>query len=125
MGLDSYIDVPEIIEFDDDGRVTNFISKKEIAYWRKCWFLHKYLANEYLEIDPTEIEFNCVYIELTDSLLTGLHKAMCDEAYQQSLSFDEIEYYDVVDTDDIDELKKAIKFKTENPETKIYYHGWY
>ncbi|UZA02940.1 hypothetical protein [Moraxella bovis] len=125
MGLDCYVDVPEIIKFDDDGRVIEFKSKQEIGYWRKCWFIQKYLATEYLEIDPTEAEFNCVYIELTDDLLTRLHKAMCDEAYEQSLSFNEIEYYDAVNTDDIDELKKVIKFKTENPETKIYYHGWY
>lgn len=121
MGLDCYmIAVPKDTEPKDNEEVT------QIAYWRKNWFIHEYLANIYHEqIDPTDTEFNCCYMPLDLDLLHSLHHEMCEEAYSQMQSFDDIPYYDAVTTDDIDELKKAISYVKDNPNQSFYYYGWY
>lgn len=124
MGLDSYMFTADVEK--ENSIIVVKEEKAEIAYWRKCWFLHQYLANIYLEtIDNTDTEFNCTVMKVDLDILKDLHQAMSKEAYQQHLSLDEPHYSDIVDTNDINELKTAIKYLQNNPTETLYYTGWY
>lgn len=125
MGLDSYMFTAEV-EKDADGIIFSYSEKSEIGYWRKCWFIQEFLANEYHDtINPTDTDFNGTVMELNLDTLERLHFEMCKEANEQHSSFEEIEYYDIVDTNDINGLKKVIKFLKENPLETVYYMGSY
>ena len=108
MGLDSYI------QYDDED------GQHEIGYWRKCHFIH-----EFFPLRQDDLDFNCVNFYLDKTILLELFNEMCEEADRQNRSLEEVDGYDVVDTYDIDELKKVIKFLDTNPDKQLYYYGWY
>ena len=86
------------IKYDDEN------GQHEIGYWRKCHFIHEFFA-----LRQDDLDFNCVNFYLDKSILLELFNEMCEE----------------VDTYDIDELKKVIKFLDVNPDKQLYYYGWY
>lgn len=124
MGLDSYMFTADVQK--ENNIIVSKNEKEQLAYWRKCWFLHEHLTKIYQDtIDSEDIGFNCTTMELNLPMLMGLHQAMCDEAHSQNLSFEEVKHYDRVTSYEIDELKKVIKFIQENPTETVYYMGWY
>lgn len=126
MGLDCYVKTAENVTLDSSGKVLGLDVVDEIGYWRKCWVLHEFFANYYQEnVDEGELGFNCVYMLLNLDILLKAHKNLCDVANEQHLSFDKVPDYDVVDTNDINTLKKCISYLKENPNQSLVYYGWY
>ena len=121
MGLDSYVfadykatkDIKGIIELSDDST--------GIAYWRKTWFIHSYMAEYYQQnYDENEYDFNCIPTQVNQEMLEVLLKVMTQEYLLDSLSgYSDIEEYD------IEELQKVISYSKSNPDTPLYFYSWY
>ena len=124
MGLDAYVVVIDEAHVDEQGNVLKFSEREDIAYWRKNWWLQKYMHQEYIEtVNSYDTEFNCKALQLSEDLLMNCLNQMSEELYRQSMSFDTPE--DILETSDIDELKKAIRYLRDNPKNTLYYYGWY
>lgn len=124
MGLDAYIIVMDKVHVDEQGNILQFLEREEIAYWRKNWWLHNYMHQEYTEtVNSYDTEFNCKALQLSEKLLLDCLKQMSKELYRQSMSFDTPEY--ILSTSDVAGLKIAIRYLRDNPKETLYYYGWY
>lgn len=121
MGLDSYVFADDnaikgskgIIELSDDST--------GIACWRKCWFIHSYMADYYQQhYDENEYDFNCIPLQVNQEMLEVLLKEMTEEHLLDSLTgHSDISVYD------IEELQKVISYSKSNPNTSLYFYSWY
>ena len=132
MGLDSYIVSISTATKDSEGNIQlsgehdpfNIALSGEhhpIAYWRKCWFIHRYMAKYYQQhYDENEYDFNCVPMQLNQEMLEVLLKEMTQEHLLDSLSG----HSNILDYE-IEELQKVISYIKSNPDTPLYFYSWY
>ena len=121
MGLESYV-------FADDKAININKSITElsgdcnrIGIWRKCWFIHSYMADYYQQhYDENEYDFNCIPMQLNQEMLEVLFKEMTEEHLLDSLTG-----YSIISDYDIEELQKVISYSKSNPDTPLYFYSWY
>lgn len=121
MGLDSYVFADDKATKDSKGIIELSDDSNGIGYWRKCWYIHSYMAEYYQQhYDENEYDFNCIPIQLNQEMLEVLLKVMSQEHLLDSLSgYSDIEEYD------IEELQKVISYSKSNPDTPLYFYSWY
>ena len=121
MGLESYVFADDkaikgnkgIIELSDDCN--------GIGIWRKCWFIHSYMADYYQHhYDENEYDFNRIPMQLNQEMLEVLFKEMTEEHLLDSLTG-----YSIISDYDIEELQKVISYSKSNPYTPLYFYSWY
>lgn len=112
MGLDSYVFEENTKNADEHG--------KEIAYWRKTWFLHELVAS--MQDDP---EFNCVRFYLDKEIVQDIYTELCKESDRQNRSLEKFHFTESITTEDINEFKKVIIYLIKNPNAKLYFYSWY
>ena len=121
MGLDSYVYADDKAIKYSEGIIELSDERRGIAYWRKCWFIHSYMAEYYQQnYDKNEYDFNCIPMQVNQEMLEVLLKVMSQEHLLDSLSgYSDIEEYD------IEELQKVISYSKSNPDTPLYFYSWY
>ena len=121
MGLDSYIVSDSTATKDSEGKIQLSGEHDPIAYWRKCWFIHRYMVEYSQEhYDENEYDFNCVPIQLNQEMLEVLLKEMSKTHLLDSLSGNS----NIFDYE-IEELQKVISYIKSNPDTPLYFYSWY
>lgn len=121
MGLDSYVFADDKATKDSKGIIELSDDSTGIAYWRKSWFIHSYMAEYYQQhYDENEYDFNCIPTQLNQEMLEVLFKEMSQEHLLDSLTgCSDISDYD------IEELQKVISYSKSNPDTPLYFYSWY
>lgn len=121
MGLGSYICADDKAIKDNKGIIELSGDCNRIGYWRKCWFIHSYLAEYYQQhYDENEYDFNCIPMQLNQEMLEVLLKEMSQEHLLDSLTG-----YSIVSVYDIEELQKVISYIKSNPDTPLYFYSRY
>lgn len=121
MGLDSYVLADDKATKDSEGIIELSDDCNGIGYWRKCWFIHSYMAEYYQQhYDENEYDFVCIPMQLNQEMLEVLLKKMSQEHLLDSLSG-----YSNISVYDIEELQKVISYSKSNPDTPLYFFSWY
>lgn len=121
MGLDSYVFADDKATKDDKGSIWLSDDSTGIGLWRKCWFIHSYMADYYQQhYDCNEYDFNCINMQLNQEILEVLFKEMSQEHLLDSLTG-----YSIISDYDIEELQKVISYSKSNPDTPLYFYSWY
>ena len=121
MGLDSYVYADDKAIKDSKGIIELSDERKGIAYWRKCWFIHSYMAEYYQQnYNKNEYDFNCIPVQLNQEMLEVLLKVMSQEHLLDSLAG-----HSNIEEGDIEELQKVISYSKSNPDTPLYFYSWY
>lgn len=121
MALDSYIYTHDEATKDSEGIIELPDDRNEIGGWRKCWFIHSYMAEYYQQhYDENEWDFNCIPMQLNQEMLEVLLKEMSQEHLLDSLSG-----YSNIHDYEIEELQKVISYSKSNPDTPLYFYSWY
>ena len=121
MGLDSYVFADDKATTDSEGIIELSDTSNGIGYWRKCWYIHSYMAEYYQQCyDEDEYDFNCIPMQLNQEMLEELLEVMTQEHLLDSLSG----HSDIEDCD-IEELQKVISYSKSNPDTPLYFYSWY
>lgn len=121
MGLDSYVLADDKATKDSEGIIELSDDCNGIGYWRKCWFIHSYMAEYYQQhYDENEYDFDCIPMQLNQEMLEVLLKKMSQEHLLDSLSG-----YSNISVYDIEELQKVISYSKSNPDTPLYFFSWY
>lgn len=120
MGLDAYIwSTPVVptkqVDFNDevyyesaDGPITT-----ELAYWRKCYPLHKWMEELYYKKGGKSKSFNCDTVQLTTEDLTEL----IEDAEDFEIEHGQMRYI-------IDVAEEAIQHIILTGET-VFYDSWW
>ena len=121
MGLDSYVFADDKATKDSEGIIELSDDCNGIGIWRKCWFIHSYMADYYQHhYDKSEYDFNCIPMQLNQEMLEVLFKEMSQEHLLDSLTG-----YSIISDYDIEELQKVISYSKSNPNTSLYFYSWY
>ena len=120
MGLDSYVFADDKATKDNKGSIELSDESTGIGIWRKCWFIHAFMADYYQHhYDENEYDFNCIPMQLNQEMLEVLLIEMTQEHLLDSLTG-----YSIISDYDIEELKKVISYSKSNP-TPLYFYSWY
>lgn len=121
MGLDSYVLADDKATKDSEGIIELSDDCNGIGYWRKCWFIHRYMAEYYQQhYDENGYGFEGIPMQLNQEMLEVLLKKM----YQEHL-LDSLSGYSNISVYDIEELQKVISYSKSNPDTPLYFFSWY
>jgi hypothetical protein len=130
MGLDMYVyttpvkpsspvgfEIPELIDALYNGITIEVDHIRELHYWRKHWSLHTVMEQLYLEKGGADEGFNCVNLQLIDSDLEYIEKAV-------NLGLEVYPYYPHnTKAIDLEFIEKAKKASLEG--LTVYYYAWY
>ena len=118
MGLDSYVFADDKATKDSEEGIIE-LSDDCIGIWRKCWFIHTYMAEYYRQhYDENEYAFICITMQLNQEMLEVLIKEMSQKRLLNLGCYNISDY-------DIEELKKVISYIKSNPDTPLYFYSWY